>query len=27
LIDEYKGKRDTLRSPEEKKRQKEFAVA
>ncbi|MBX4189048.1 hypothetical protein KW785_00450 [Candidatus Parcubacteria bacterium] len=27
LIQEYKGKRDTLRSDEEKKRQKEFAVA
>ncbi len=27
IIDEYKGKRDSLRSEEEKKRQKEFAVA
>jgi len=27
FIDEYKGKRDTLRSEEEKERQKEFAVA
>jgi len=27
LVDEYKGKRDNLRSEEEKERQKEFAVA
>lgn len=27
VIDEYKGKRDTLRSDEEKRRQKEFAVS
>jgi hypothetical protein len=27
LIQEYKSKRDTLRSPEEKRRQKEFAVS
>lgn len=27
VVEEYKGKRDTLRSEEEKKRQKEFAVA